>query len=215
MKTTHFWLIRHGETEWNAVRRLQGWLDIPLSNRGVEQAERLARFLRSGSFEHSMDAIVSSDLSRAYDTAVRATQHMGLLIERHPSLRERSYGIYEGEDWNLLNGRDPERPHVNFRDLHQPVEGGESLAVFAQRIQNAFENLARKHPNQNLMVFAHGGVIDIAWRRTNNVPFDMPRPSPIVNTSINQFLITDDGQWREVSWGQTLHLEDDALDDVM
>lgn len=214
MTTTNFWLIRHGETEWNASRKLQGWLDIPLSRKGIEQAERLSRYLRSDAFTVEIDAVVSSDLGRAYDTAVRATGHLGLLIERHPSLRERNYGIYEGHDWTLLNGKDPKFPDVNFRDLHQPIENGESLAQFAERITRAFNELARRHPGQNLMVFAHGGVIDVVWRKANNVPFELPRPAPILNTSINQFLINDARQWREVHWGQVFHL-DDALDDVM
>lgn len=214
MYNTHFWLIRHGETEWNALKRLQGWLDIPLSETGRKQAVQLRHFLHSNEFGHTIHAVFSSDLSRASETArLAAGEHFGLLQER-ADLRERCYGIYEGRDWALLNGSDPERPHVNFRELHQAVEGGESLAEFAARIQTAFETLATDYAGKNLMVFAHGGVIDIAWRLSGKVALDAPRPSPIVNTSINQFSINDAGNWSQGVWAQVPHL-DDALDDVL
>jgi probable phosphoglycerate mutase len=214
MHMTHFWLIRHGETEWNALRRLQGWLDIPLSETGRTQARQLGNYLQSNNFEHGIDAVFSSDLSRAAETArLAASERFGQAQER-PELRERCYGIYEGRDWALLNGSDPERPHVNFRELNQAIEGGESLAEFATRIRSAFESLAKEHPAQNLMVFAHGGVIDIAWRLSGNVALDALRPSPIVNTSINQFSIDNAGNWTQIHWAQVPHLSD-ALDDVL
>jgi probable phosphoglycerate mutase len=214
MYKTHFWLIRHGETEWNALRRLQGWLDIPLSETGRQQARQLGSFLQSSSFDHTIHAVVSSDLSRASETARLAIGHRYGGVYERAELRERCYGIYEGRDWSLLNGTDPERPHVNFRQLNQPVEGGESLAQFAARIRKALESLARDYAGQNVMVFAHGGVIDIAWRLSGNVALDAPRPSPIVNTSINQFSIDGQNTWEQIAWAQVPHL-DDALDDVL
>jgi probable phosphoglycerate mutase len=214
MYKTRFWLIRHGETEWNALRRLQGWLDIPLSETGRRQALQLGSFLQSPGFHHPMRAVVSSDLSRASETARLAVGDRYGPIDERPELRERCYGIYEGRDWSLLNGSDPERPHVNFRQLDQAVEGGESLAEFAARIKGALENLAHQYAGENIMVFAHGGVIDIAWRLSGNVALDAPRPSPIVNTSINQFSIDAHGRWEQSVWAQVPHL-DDALDDVL
>lgn len=214
MQTTNFWLIRHGETEWNALRRLQGWLDIPLSETGRRQAQQLGAFLLSDAFNHPIDAVISSDLSRASETARLAVDSRFGPIQERTELRERCYGIYEGRDWALLNGSDPERPHINFRTLDQAVEGGESLAQFAARVQRAFEALASDFPGKNLMVFAHGGVIDIAWRLSGKVALDAARPSPIVNTSINQFSITGGKEWVQIEWAQVPHL-DDALDDVL
>src|SRR5690606_37128890 len=104
MHTTQFWLIRHGETQWNAERRLQGSLDIPLNSIGAEQADRLGQYLRSPRFGTRIDTVISSDLCRAYDTAVMAAGHYELPIERNPLLRERCYGVYEGKDWTSLVG---------------------------------------------------------------------------------------------------------------
>lgn len=215
MNTTRFWLIRHGETQWNADRRLQGWLDIPLSAVGVQQARQLGSYLRSPSFGAKIDLVVASDLTRAYDTARDAAGHFGLPIERHAGLRERCYGVYEGQDWALLNGKHEGGLPVNFRDPDQAIEQGETLRVFSSRIAQAFEGLAQDHIGKNIMVFSHGGVIDIAWRIANKLPLDAVRPDPILNASINQFAIDADRGWHMHEWGQTEHLDMAALDDVI
>lgn len=211
MDTTHFWLIRHGETQWNAERRLQGSLDIPLNAAGVHQADRLGQYLRSGAFLSRIDVVVSSDLCRAYDTACAAAGHFQLPIERNDQLRERCYGIYEGRDWASLE----KLRTLDFRDPAQQVEQGETLPAFSQRVVSAFDELAQRYRGRNVMVFSHGGVIDIAWRKTSGIALDAPRHAPIQNASINQFSISTDGVWTAASWGLTTHLEDTALDDVI
>lgn len=215
MNSTRFWLIRHGETQWNAERRLQGWQDIPLSDIGIRQAEHLRTYLMSPSFGDRIDTIVSSDLCRAYDTAQIATAHYGLAIERHDGLRERCYGIYEGCDWASLNGPSGESVEVNFRDPEQAVDQGETLPQFYDRVIGAFETLAQRHTGKNVLVFSHGGVIDIAWRAANRIALDTPRPAPILNTSINQFAIDANKHWHPLEWGRSCHLPTEALDDVI
>lgn len=212
MNTTHFWLIRHGETQWNADRRLQGWRDIPLSAVGMQQARHLERYLRSPSFDAQVDHIVSSDLCRAYDTAQAAAAHFGLPIERDAGLRERSYGIHEGRDWASMA---QSTPRIDLRDPELAIEQGESLLVFAQRVARGFEALAQRHPGRNVLVFSHGGVIDIAWRKASGLDFAVPRPAPILNTSINRFSIDGSRQWSLLDWGLTDHLAAEALDDVL
>ncbi len=214
MNTTHFWLVRHGETLWNAERRLQGWLDIPLNETGRKQAAQLARFLASDAFTADIHAVYSSDLSRAYDTAQIAARSLGLPIFREPGLRERSYGIYQGEDWSSLSTASGGKALVDFRDPEQPIEGGESYLAFSQRAGQAFEEIAGRHPGQNVLVFTHGGVIDIAWRRSIGAALDVQRPFPILNVSINRCGIRGPGDWFIQDWGYTGHLENEALDDV-
>ncbi|SHI14561.1 histidine phosphatase family protein [Pollutimonas bauzanensis] len=215
MSITHFWLVRHGETQWNASRRLQGWLDIPLSSVGIRQAEQLADYLRSPSFDAAIDAVVSSDLSRAFETARIAASHFGHAIEASPELRERSYGVYEGQDWAMLNNPLTGAAAVNFRDPQQDIEKGEALHRFDARIREAFEALARRHQGRNVLAFAHGGVIDIAWRRASRLSLDAERPDPILNTSINRFSIDGDNNWTLMDWGRVGHLEISALDDIV
>ena len=124
MKTSHFWLIRHGETAWNAARRLQGWRDIALNNTGVEQARHLARYLSSPDFTGRVDAVVSSDLSRAHETARVAAGHFGHPVITTPLLRERNFGIYEGHP---LVMQDNGRAGLADFDLNEVVFSGVSL----------------------------------------------------------------------------------------
>ena len=215
MSKTHFWLIRHGETQWNANKRLQGWLDIPLSPIGTKQAEQLGDYLRSPSFQIPVDVVVSSDLSRAFETARIAASHFGRPIEANQGLRERSYGIYQGQDWSTLNNMLADSQGVNFRDPQQHIEGGEALHSFHSRIVAAFEDLAQRYRGQNVLAFSHGGVIDIAWRKASELSLDVKRNEPILNTSINQFSIDANNAWTMTDWGQVEHLETSALDDII
>ena len=214
MNTTHFWLIRHGETEWNANRRLQGWLDIPLSDVGLQQAQQLAAYLKTVE-SPKFDGVYTSDLSRAAETARLATAHLGLPVIASQALRERNYGRYQGLDWAALS-EGLASQGVNLRDPDQAVEEGESLREFAQRVSAAFRKLAQENPGKNLLVFAHGGVIDIAWRLAGGHTLDTKREGTILNTSINVFDISPEDVWKMGAWNQVGHLEDaSSLDDVM
>jgi len=213
MSTTTFWLIRHGETQWNADRRLQGWRDIPLNDTGLRQARQLSGMLRPPRFDAAIDVIVSSDLSRASETARIAAAHFGIAIEAFAPLRERNYGIYEGQDWVRLE--DPNGAKVDFHSPDWVVDQGETLSQFRDRIDKAFAELALRHAGKNVLAFSHGGVIDIAWRLATGAGFEVPRPGPILNTSINQFSIDAHGTWQLLEWGHTAHLDEAALDDVI
>lgn len=213
MESTHFWLIRHGETEWNANRRLQGWLDIPLSEHGVQQARQLATWLQAQR-EPVFDIVLSSDLSRAAETARLATSGMELEIVTSPQLRERNYGVYQGMDWAALTD-DLAARQVNLRDPQQPIEEGESFQEFADRIVRAFDAYAHEYVGKNVLVFAHGGVVDVVWRKANGHSLTVKREGTILNTSVNVFDVYPDGAWRMGTWNQVGHLDAPTLDDVM
>lgn len=213
METTHFWLIRHGETEWNANRRLQGWLDIPLSETGYQQARRLASHFQSLEAPQ-FHAVLSSDLSRAAETARIATAHLGLPLITSPQLRERNYGVYQGMDWAALS-EGLAREGVNLRDPDQAIEQGETFTEFALRVSSTFEGYARQYAGRNVLVFSHGGVVDIAWRKAGGHALTVKREGTILNTSINVFDIDADGSWRMGGWNQVGHLDLPALHDEM
>lgn len=206
MNTSNFWLIRHGETKWNAGMRLQGWRDIALNETGTEQARHLARHFSSGQFTERIDAVISSDLIRAHETATIATSHFGHPVVVTPTLRERNFGIYEGHELTMQDNGRAGLTDFDLRCPHSLVEQGETLTVFAQRIHDAFETLATEYAGRNVMVFAHGGVIDIVWRRAQQLGLDAFRADPIVNASINQFSICPDKTWTMLNWGQVSHL---------
>jgi len=212
---TEFWLIRHGETAWNAKQRLQGWADIPLNDIGRQQAQNLQRYFQQTKICDQFDAAISSDLSRAKETALIALEHTQLEVLSEKQLRERSYGIYEGEHWrNLMRPvqqeaqKESKTHKPNLRQPDQKVPDGESLIEFRQRVSTAFEQLAQTFRGQRVAVFAHGGVIDIVWRQTHGLDLLAQRPRPIPNTSINHFEIQIANiQWRPIQWEITEHLE--------
>ncbi len=142
-------LVRHGETDWNIDRRLQGWSDIGLNRTGREQAARLGEMLRGEGF----DSVLSSDLSRAVDTARIA----GFEPEPTRDLREMDFGDLEGIRWDDLEA-DVREALVAFEGFRAPH--GESTRTFAARVSRALDRLAAGHH----LIVAHGGVLRYARR---------------------------------------------------
>ena len=129
---TRILLVRHGETEWNAAGRVQGWTDSPLSDRGRAQAARLAARLAA----FPLAAVYASDLSRARDTARALAAPHGLPVLDDPGLRERCYGDWEGLTLSELEARYPDawdRYHRQ-RALDVLIPGGETWEEVAARV---------------------------------------------------------------------------------
>lgn len=204
---TRILLIRHGETSWNAVRRLQGHTDIPLNEEGVRQAEALARSLSS----EKLDAIISSDLGRAKQTAQAvAARHPHIPLHTDPGLRERGYGAFEG----LLYTEIAERYPVEFaewqaRDVDAVMPAGgrvaESFRQFYQRCQDGIVRWAERYPQQAILIVAHGGVLECAYRAARGLSIDGPRDFQVKNASINRFHFSQ-GALSLEQWGESGHL---------
>ncbi len=155
--TTHIVLIRHGETAWNAERRLQGHLDIALNAEGLRQADALGAALAG---EH-VDAIIASDLQRAHQTALAVAAGRSMTVVQDPMLRERCYGGFEG----LLYADIEQRFPVEFaawqaRDIDSVMPPGarvaESFRQFYARCTAAIVGHAARHPGKRLALVAHG-----------------------------------------------------------
>jgi probable phosphoglycerate mutase len=196
-------VVRHGETGWNAERRLQGHTDIPLNDIGRAQARATAALLAGQRF----DAAYTSDLQRAADTA-RAICAAGPEPQHRAELRERHYGAFQGLTYAEAQARHPEAyRHFEARtpDFEFPGQG-ESLLRFAARIQAAFEQIAAAHPGQTVLVVAHGGVLDIVHRLASGRPLQAARDFRIPNAALN-WLCRDASGWRIEAWAQEAHLE--------
>ena len=163
------WYVRHGETEWNAQRRFQGHLDVPLSPVGIGQAFRLAERLSRSRI--SFDRLYASDLRRARQTAEPLAQVLGLPIATTPLLRE----IHVGELAGLTRAEAP-------WNARRP--GGESMADLARRLQAFLEEVP---PGRHLVV-THGGVIRAALKLALDLAGDTWRRFHIQNTSITRIL---------------------------
>lgn len=211
---TRIVLIRHGETAWNAERRLQGHIDIALNAEGERQAEALAGALAGERF----DALYSSDLKRAQQTAAAVARVHGMTVSSAPALRERCYGGFEG----LLYAEIAQRFPLEFaawqaREVDALMPPGartaESFRQFYRRAVAAILALAQAHPGQSLALVAHGGVLECAYRAAMGMLLETPRDFPVLNASINRFAVRG-GALTLRSWGEVGHLAPRALDEL-
>lgn len=153
MTLTTFALIRHGQTDWNAQRRLQGSTDIPLNDVGRGQARDAVAAL-SG---YEWDVVVSSPLGRAAETADLIAAGLGLGVDRHiPELAERSYGPAEG----LTDG-----PKLDELRIPNGFRGAESEEDAAERGLAALEALAEEYRGGHVLVVAHGSLLRVSLSR--------------------------------------------------
>ncbi len=155
MKSCILYLVRHGQTEWNVKRIIQGHTNIPLNEVGEQQAHAQRKNLKSVNFSR----IYSSDLIRAHRTAKILNLERQLAIETTKALRERYFGDYEGESseegraqlWKLLSNY-TEHPKLK----QSRVENNESVIG---RVFTFLREISVAHPGENILVATHGGVL--------------------------------------------------------
>ena len=211
MLSTRIIAIRHGETAWNVDTRIQGQLDIPLNEKGRWQAERLGRALATS---ESVSAIYCSDLLRAWDTAQSIAESMGLPSISAPGLRERGFGSFEGKTFVELEAAWPaETARWRQRDPDWAPPGGENLKDFRIRVLDTTNELAAKHEGEQIVLVAHGGVLDVLYRNALGLELQATRTWELGNASINRMLWTPQGL-SIVGWADTSHLDDEWQDEV-
>lgn len=150
------WLIRHAESEWNAVGRWQGQRDPALSARGREQAQRLVAVLADARLE----AILASDLARARETAAIAGSALGVPLHLDARLRERDLGYWSGLTSVEIVARWPaDLARLRARDPELRPGGGESLRALHARVVEFVEVLARWPGRGPLAIVTHAGVL--------------------------------------------------------
>jgi broad specificity phosphatase PhoE len=189
-----FTLIRHGETEWNRDGRWQGHADVPLSAAGRAQASRLARRLAEEG--PRFDALYSSDLARAWETAEILGGALGLRPAAAPALREIDLGVWSGKTHEEIAAAFPEewRRLKNNEDLSRG--GGETFAALQSRVLAWLDRTAQAHSGGRVCAVTHGGCIRSillqargwTWAERDQLP-------PIGNTAVFQVEGTA-GVWR-------------------
>lgn len=182
----HLVLIRHGQTEWNAIGRWQGQADPPLNDTGRAQACKTALELKG----HQVDALVSSDLLRARQTAEIIGETLGLEVELEPRLREVNLGYWQGLYSNEIRARWPEEMRLW---LEQPLAirppDGESIHELADRVLAAANDIAADYAGQRVGLVTHELPIAIIVTRVDGIPLDQLRAHMPPNAA-----------WREVAW---------------
>lgn len=209
-QATRILAIRHGETAWNAETRMQGQLDVPLNEVGRWQADRVAGALA----EESLDALYSSDLARAMQTAEPLARVCGVPIVTDTGLRERCFGVFQGLTFAEVEARWPEQSRRwRRRDPDFAPEGAETLRQFSARCVGATLRLAAAHPGQTIALVAHGGVMDCLYRAATRIELQAPRSWLLGNAGINRLLYTPQGLTL-VGWSDTHHLDVAPLDEA-
>lgn len=202
-RATQVLAIRHGQTAWNAIGRIQGQLDVPLDATGLMQAQRLAEALADA----GIDALYASDLSRAAQTAAAVAERTGLAIRTDVGLRERGFGEFEGQTHADIERLWPDHAlRWRQRDPAYGPAGGETLAAFDARSVACAARIAARHPGQTIALVAHGGVLDCLYRAATRIDLRAPRTWQLANASINRLLYSDEG-FGLVGWSDTRHLE--------
>ncbi len=196
---TRLYLCRHGETDHNRKRILQGQKDVELNERGEKQAERLAERFR----DEDIDAVYSSDLKRASRTAEKVAEKTGASHFEDERLRERSYGDLEGEPhtarYEQIDGADE-------LDDWKP-EGGEDVHDVRERAAELLEEIEKDHPEGKVVVVAHGWVnrallthlLDAEEGRAHSIKQD--------NTAVNVLEKEEYRGWRLHRVNDASHLE--------
>lgn len=200
-------LIRHGETEWNAQNRVQGSVDVPLSARGVAQAEALGDFLKAQAC--TFDRVYSSDLTRARQTAGIIAGRLGVAgPEASPFLREIHCGEWEGHSVALLHTVHQEA-YDRWRDSPEVAcPGGESVLDVRARVVRFFaEHEAALAPCDNVIVVAHGLINRLFLSVLIGLPAQESRYFLQDNTAVNVF------EWGRAkvhvkAWNALPHVED-------
>jgi probable phosphoglycerate mutase len=182
---------------------------VPLNATGSAQAQAIARCLSRETF----DAIYSSDLSRALQTAQPLAALARLPIVKERDLRERHYGIFQKLTYAEVKVRFPE-DYARFesRDPDFDFRTGESLREFSGRSIRIISRIESENKGKSVAVFTHGGVLDKLYRFVTGLALEAPRDFGIPNCGINR-LVIEDGRWSIDCWADIAHLEG-ALDDL-
>jgi broad specificity phosphatase PhoE len=203
---TTFYIIRHGQTDWNLQGRWQGKADIPLNDVGRVQAQRLARRLFARRIR--FDALYSSDLKRAWETAALLSERLGIIPKPLSALREIDVGAWSGLTRSEVRAQ--------FPDLLERFESGEDVRrggdgeTFGQlydRVVGVVERLIIERPGQTIALVTHGGparaLLLHAARDKIGV---LPRPLHVGNTSLS-IIACETHDWRILSVNDMSHLD--------
>ncbi|HLD32631.1 MAG TPA: class I tRNA ligase family protein, partial [Candidatus Peribacteraceae bacterium] len=191
-KSVQLTLVRHGETDWNIVKKYQGGHDLPLNDKGKQQAAELAKKLRKQKF----DVVVSSDLKRAAETAQALAKELKISVcEQWEELRERGHGDWEGQLVQDVLQEYPchklKKMSLNFH--HNTAAKGERLSDFLARAETVCLRLLKKYPGKKVLLVSHGGTEKALRTVIENLSYEeavnaQPEKAAAFVTSLNPFV---------------------------
>ena len=196
-----FYCIRHGQTVSNAIGRIQGQSDSPLSNLGKRQCEAVAEALA----ELPIDAIYASPLRRAIDSAACLAARLNLELRLDDRLMEINAGLFQGLAWEEIEKLHPAEARLwKSHDPEYCIPRGESRADVARRAEAVFRDIHRAG-HDSVIVMAHGGVLSAALKALLEIP---PRLNPFSLENGSITTLAWDADVKLLSLNQTGHLAD-------
>ncbi len=141
------YFIRHGQTDWNVRKLMQGQTDVPLNDTGRAQAQQMAQSLQGVTF----DKVFCSPLCRALETCKAVVDENKIVVDQR--LIERNFGEYEGQSLQLMLDKGFWNENGTQTFLH-----AENLSQVVARVYDFLDEITQKYPKQNVLVVAHGGI---------------------------------------------------------
>ena len=202
MKETEIILIRHGETEWNSQKRMQGHSNSDLSSVGQAQIQALGQWMKNVPFDH----IYSSDSLRAKQTAEAITQFSGHELKIDLRLREKNLGVFEGLTSEEARERHPEVFRL-FKTAGSKyvIDEGESTQQLQDRALEIVNEIRIKHPEERVLLVTHGGFIRVVMKHSLGLSLETPTRFLIRNTGV--FRLVWEDKWIVSQMGGVSHLE--------
>ncbi len=196
---TKLYLVRHGETVWNVEDKMQGVKDSPLTEKGIEHARQLGKSFKNLSI--SIDKIYSSDLGRAFDTAVLIGKTLNIDICKDERLRERNMGIFEGCSWDYVREHYPEEfAKTVSEDNDYRIPEGETKSEYVEKISSFLDYIAKNHEGEKILAVTHRGFINFVLRIVLSIPFNA-KMGVVVNNAVLAGFVYRKGKWMMERFG--------------
>lgn len=169
---TRLYLIRHGETQGADKKRYKGHIDVPLSENGIKQMERLAEHI-SAEATSKLSAVYCSDLSRAIKSAEIIAEPHSIKPVVFKDLRERNFGIWEGMSFDEIKEKYPEefKAWVSNPLKFSPMQGESTIEV-KDRALKVLKGVLEKHKDESIAIVSHGGINRIILCHLLGIPLE-------------------------------------------
>lgn len=209
------YLVRHGETEWNAARRIQGQSDSPLTEKGVFQAKQIAERVRNEGITH----VISSDLGRTKRTAQIIADACGCEITTDPRLRELHMGVLETRELDKLSSKEEAwRKQMVDGTPEGRIPDGETMSELATRMHEALNSCLNLPAGSKPLLVSHGIALGCLVSTLLGLPAHAERRLRLRNCSLSR-VDHQQSAWLANGWvvetaGDIAHLDQPALDEL-
>ncbi|GMQ57798.1 phosphoserine phosphatase 1 [Vallitalea sediminicola] len=201
---TRLYLTRHGETEWNLIKKVQGSRDSNLTQKGIMQATKLGKYLKNT----DIDVIYSSSSGRAYNTAKIIAGNRNIEVIKMDGLKEMNLGIWEGKTFEVIKEDNEEMYDTFWNKPHLVKEfPGESFSEFKKRVVGTVLDIAESNKGKDILIVAHALVLKVVMSFFENRPLEkLFEDHFMYSTCLNEVEIMDD-EYKIVKYNQTDHYD--------